>query len=67
MQLQLNYTCDICEKKFLLDLDKSMKEKQIQCPNCNVIYNFSEEDLIKFNQCYNDFIKQMNEVKKKSG
>ena len=66
MQLQLNYTCDVCEDKFLLDLHNSMKEKKIQCPSCRVVYNFSEEDMIKFNDCYNSFIKKMKESKEKS-
>jgi transcription elongation factor Elf1 len=66
MQLQLNYTCDVCEDRFLLDLNNSMNEKKIQCPSCRVVYNFSEEDMIKFNDCYNSFIKKMKEAKEKS-
>ena len=66
MQLQLNYTCDVCEDKFLLNLQNSMKEKKIQCPNCHVIYNFSEDDLMNFNECYTKFVKKMKGAKEKS-
>ena len=66
MQLQLNYTCDVCEDKFLLNLQNSMKEKKIQCPNCHVIYNFSEDDLMNFNKCYTNFVKKMKTAKEKS-
>jgi DNA-directed RNA polymerase subunit RPC12/RpoP len=65
MQLQLNYICDVCESKFFIDLQNAMKEKKIQCPTCQVVYNFSEEDLQKFNECYNNFVKKMKEAKEK--
>ena len=65
MQLQLNYTCDVCEDKILLDLKNSMEKKKIQCTNCNVIYNFSDEDLSKFNECYNSFVNKMKDAKEK--
>lgn len=65
MQLQLNYTCDVCETKFSPDLQNSMNEKKIQCPSCRVVYNFSEDDLIKFKECYNNFVKKMKEAKAK--
>ena len=64
MQLQLNYTCDICEDKFLLDFKKSMEEHKIQCPHCNVVYEFSDEDLEKFNSCFEDFKSKIQESKK---
>jgi len=65
MQLQLYYTCDVCETKFSLDLQNSMNEKKIQCPSCCVVYNFSEDDLIKFKECYNNFVKKLKETKAK--
>jgi DNA-directed RNA polymerase subunit RPC12/RpoP len=64
MELQLNYTCDICEQIFLLDFEKSMEESKIQCPHCNVVYEFSAEDITSFNQCYQSFVTQMKEVNK---
>ncbi|MBT8387778.1 MAG: hypothetical protein KJO12_10240 [Ignavibacteria bacterium] len=64
MELQLNYTCDICEQSFLLDFEKSMEESKIQCPHCNVVYEFSAEDIANFNECYQSFVTQMKEVNK---
>ncbi len=64
MELQLNYTCDICEQSFLLDFEKSMEESKIQCPHCNVVYEFSAEDITSFNECYQSFVTQMKEVNK---
>ncbi len=64
MELQLNYTCDICEQSFLLDFEKSMEESKIQCPHCNVVYEFSTEDITSFNECYQSFVTQMKEVNK---
>ncbi len=64
MELQLNYTCDICEQSFLLDFEKSMEESKIQCPHCNVVYEFSAEDITSFNECYQGFVTQMKEVNK---
>jgi len=45
MQLQVNYVCDICEKSFLIDFHKSLLEKKLICPNCHVIYKFTEKEL----------------------
>ncbi len=64
MDLQLNYTCDICEQSFLLDFEKSMGKSKIQCPHCNVVYEFSAEDITSFNECYQSFVTQMKEVNK---
>lgn len=64
MELQVNYTCDICETAFLLDFKKSMEESEIKCPHCNVVYEFTDEDLIKFNECYNNFLNKLKEVNK---
>ena len=64
MELQLNYTCDVCEQGFLLDFEKSMEESKIQCPHCNVVYEFSAEDITNFNECYQNFVTQMKEVNK---
>ncbi len=64
MDLQLNYTCDICEQSFLLDFEKSMEESKIQCPHCNVVYEFSAEDITSFNECYHSFVTQMKAVNK---
>ena len=64
MKLQVNYTCDICEQTIPLDFEKSFGQKKLECSNCGVVYNFSEEDLAKFNQCYNDLVKKLGEVKK---
>ena len=64
MELQLNYTCDICEQIFLLDFEKSMQESKIQCPHCNVVYEFSKEDIASFNSCYHEFVNKMKEANK---
>lgn len=64
MQLQLNYTCDVCEDKFLLDFKKSMEESKIQCPHCKVVYEFSDEDIKNFNNCYENFKSKIKEAKK---
>ncbi len=64
MELQLNYTCDVCEQSFQLDFEKSMEESKIQCPHCNVVYDFSEEDINNFNECYYSFVTKMKEANK---
>ena len=64
VELQLNYTCDICEDSFLLDFEKSMEESKIQCPHCNVVYEFSDEEITSFHECYQSFVTQMKEANK---
>jgi DNA-directed RNA polymerase subunit RPC12/RpoP len=64
MQLQLNYTCDICEETIHLDFEKSFEEKKLECPHCGVVYDFSEDDLAKFNECYKNFVQKMKDSKK---
>ena len=64
MQLRLNYTCDVCEETIHLDFEKSFEEKKLDCPHCGVVYDFSEDDLKKFNECYNNFVQRMKESKK---
>lgn len=65
MQLELNYSCDVCEKIIQLDFEKSFEEKILECPHCGVVYDFSEDDLAKFNECYKSFVQNMKESKKK--
>ena len=64
MQLQINYICDVCEETIQLNFEKSLEEKKLECPHCGVIYDFSEEDLINFNLCYNELLKKMKEANK---
>jgi len=64
MKLELNYTCDICEEKIPIDFEKSFEEKKLQCPHCGVVYDFSEDDLAKFNECYKNFVQRMKASKK---
>ena len=64
MQLQINYSCDICEEAIHLDFEKSFEEKKIECQQCGVVYDFSEDDLAKFNECYTNFVQKMKEAKK---
>ena len=64
-QLQINYRCDICEEKILIDFEKSYKEGRLECPNCGVVYDFSEEELQNFNRCYQQFLNKMKEADKK--
>ena len=65
MQLQINYSCDVCEDTIQLDFEKSFEEKKLDCPHCGVVYDFSEDDLAKFNECYKSFVQKMKESKKK--
>lgn len=64
MKLELNYTCDICEETIPIDFGKSFEEKKLQCPHCGVVYDFSEDDLAKFNECYKNFVQRMKASKK---
>jgi transcription elongation factor Elf1 len=64
MQLQVNYRCDVCENMIHLDFQKSLEQKKIECTHCGVIYNFSKEDLSRFNSCYNEFVQKMKEANK---
>jgi len=64
MQLQINYLCDVCEEKIHLNFEKSLEANKLECPHCNTIYKFSEEDLINFNNCYNELLKKMKEANK---
>ena len=64
MKLQVNYRCDICEEIIQLNFEKSLSEKKLQCPNCGVVYDFSEDDLANFNNCYNDLLNRMTEANK---
>ena len=64
MDLQLNYTCDICETGFLLNFEKSEEQSKIQCPHCNVVYKFSDEELSNFHACYEEFVNKMKEANK---
>ena len=64
MQLQLNYSCDVCEEIIHLDFEKSFEEKKLDCSHCGVVYDFSEDDLVKFNECYTNFVQKMKESKK---
>lgn len=64
MQLQVNYRCDVCENMIDLNFEKSLEEKKIECAHCGVVYNFSEEDLLSFDRCYNEFIQKMKEANK---
>jgi len=63
MQLRLNYTCDICEGTIHLDFEKSFEQKKIECDHCGVVYEFSDDDLTKFNECYKNFVQKMKEAK----
>jgi transcription elongation factor Elf1 len=65
MQLRLNYTCDVCEETIQLDFEKSVEEKKIECQHCGVVYDFSDDDLAKFKECYKSFVQKMKESKKK--
>jgi DNA-directed RNA polymerase subunit RPC12/RpoP len=65
MQLQVNYSCDVCEETIHLDFEKSFEEKKLECPHCGVVYDFSEDDLAKFNLCYNELLQKMNAANKK--
>lgn len=65
MKLQVTYRCDVCEEKILIDFEKSMREKKLECPNCGVVYDFSPEELANFNKCYHEFLNKMNEAGKK--
>ena len=64
MQLQVNYRGDVCENMIDLNFEKSLEEKKIECTHCGVVYNFSEEDLISFDRCYNEFGQKMQEANK---
>ncbi|MEJ2196481.1 MAG: hypothetical protein P8X73_16715 [Ignavibacteriaceae bacterium] len=64
MQLQVNYRCDVCENMIELNFEKSLEEKKIECTHCGVVYNFSEEDLLSFDRCYNEFVQKMKEANK---
>ncbi len=64
MQLQINYICDVCEETIHLNFEKSLEAKKLECPHCSTIYNFSEEDLINFNNCYKELLKKMKEASK---
>jgi len=59
MELQINYRCDICEEKILIDFEKSYNEGRLECPNCGVIYDFSADELKNFNRCYQEFLNKM--------
>jgi transcription elongation factor Elf1 len=64
MQLEINYTCDVCEETIHLNFEKSLETKKLECTHCGVIYDFSEDDLINFNRCYNDLLQKMKEANK---
>lgn len=64
MPLRLNYTCDVCEGTIQLDMTKSFEEKRIECNHCGVVYDFSDDDLAKFNECYKNFVQKMKEARK---
>jgi len=66
MKLELKYTCDICEETIPINFEKSFQEKKLQCPHCGVVYDFSEDDLAKFNECYKNFVQRMKASKKET-
>lgn len=66
MKLQINYKCDVCDEPIHIDFEKSFKENKLECPHCGVVYNFSEEDLAKFNKCYYDLLDKITSAKKEN-
>ncbi len=56
MQPQINYRCDVCEDKFILEFKKPDMENKIECPHCHVEYEFSKEDLTKLSASYQDYL-----------
>jgi len=61
MHPQINYRCDVCEDKFLLDFQKPSQENKFQCPNCHVEYEFSEEELTQLNDGYQNYLNAFKE------
>ena len=61
MYTQINYRCDVCEDKFLLDFQKPGLENKFQCPNCRVEYEFSEEELTQLNDSYQNYLNTLKE------
>ncbi len=61
MHPQINYRCDVCEDKFLLDFQKSKEENKFQCPNCNVEYDFSKEELTQLGESYQNYLITLKE------
>ena len=61
MHPQVNYRCDVCEDKFLLDFRKPKQENKIQCPHCHVEYDFSEEELTQLGESYQNYLSTFKE------
>ena len=63
MQLEVKYQCDVCSNSFLLDFNKALTEKKMECSNCGVKYNFTEEELNEFDKCYQKLIQRLKHSK----
>jgi len=61
MHPQVNYRCDVCEDKFLLDFRKPKEENKFQCPNCRVEYEFSKEELTQLNDGYQTYLNTLKD------
>jgi len=66
MQLEVKYQCDICSNSFLLDFNKAITEKKLECSNCGVEYRFTEEELDEFDKCYQKLLKRMKNSTEKT-
>ena len=60
----INYRCDVCDDKFLLDLRKSNQDNKFHCPHCRVEYEFSEEDLAQLDKRYQNYSNTFKDERK---
>ncbi len=61
MHPQINYRCDVCEDKFLLDFQKSNRKNKFQCPHCHVEYEFSKEEIAQLDEGYQNYVTTLKE------